>query len=498
MSQSWAEKMRHQLSAKKITGLLVFGAIVLVFVFFGFSGKMEGGAGSVARVNHALISIAEFQNEEQRIQRIQEYYAQMFGQNFPSSPERQKELRKEAVNSLVQMELLSQASAANGLGTVDSEIVDLIRQTPEFQKDGLFQSDIYFGLLKANRLTPADYESKVRKQVEQNRVQELFQISASPSQLELKKNKELKSMKMNVAFVKLSSDEMRKNMDLPDSQIKAALENPEFLKRAQTDFENFKNEYTKNQKIKAQHILITFKSGDLVSEKKAEEKIKEIKMRTEKEDFGKLASELSEDPGSKAKKGDLGFFTRGRMVPEFESAAFSQKIGVVSEPVRTQYGYHLIKVNEREAVDFSNYKNEVAKKLLALDFLEKKMKGIEESLSKGDLSTIESEFKAIGLKWEETGYFDLTTDVVPKLPGESFNKAIYELSPSSKLAKEVVRSGADKYILLLKDIKTEVVAEGPNEADTLKQQRASQWMTLWLEEFRKKSNVEINSQVLNM
>ena len=109
MSQSYAEKLRRKLSTKNVTAIFVFGAIVLVFVFFGMPGKMGMGIGSVARVNETLISVADFQREEQRVQKMQEYYAQMLGQPVPTDPQRQKDIRRQALQSLVNTELLSQA-----------------------------------------------------------------------------------------------------------------------------------------------------------------------------------------------------------------------------------------------------------------------------------------------------------------------------------------------------------------------------------------------------
>ncbi|MDA8082942.1 MAG: peptidylprolyl isomerase [Nitrospiraceae bacterium] len=106
--------------------------------------------------------------------------------------------------------------------------------------------------------------------------------------------------------------------------------------------------------VHARHILIRFEKAPseaeaLISNGKAKEKAESILARIRAgEDFAKLAEEYSDDNGSKAKGGDLGFFPRGKMVPAFENAAFSLKPGQVSDLIETNYGYHIIKVEERQ------------------------------------------------------------------------------------------------------------------------------------------------------
>ncbi len=111
-----------------------------------------------------------------------------------------------------------------------------------------------------------------------------------------------------------------------------------------------KHEFKDPEMIKARHILVRVpveaKPDDWIA---AETRIHEIKKRLEGgEDFAAAAKASSEDPGSEYKGGDLGFFPRGQMVPEFENAAFALKIGEVSEPVKTDFGYHIIKVEDRK------------------------------------------------------------------------------------------------------------------------------------------------------
>lgn len=101
--------------------------------------------------------------------------------------------------------------------------------------------------------------------------------------------------------------------------------------------------------VRASHILFLVKKDAPDDEvKKQLEAAKKAQARAKKEDFAKLAKELSQDPSAKESGGDLDFFSKEEMVPEFANAAFSQKVGVVSDPVRTDYGFHIIKVTDKK------------------------------------------------------------------------------------------------------------------------------------------------------
>jgi peptidyl-prolyl cis-trans isomerase C len=166
------------------------------------------------------------------------------------------------------------------------------------------------------------------------------------------------------------------NEEAFDAQLKAAGQSPEKLKTAlttmlqqqrwmqsqikdsdavadadakkfyETNTEEFKNPET----VKASHILILVDKDDSDEVVKQKEALaKKAAARAKKgEDFTKLAKELSEEPGAKESGGDLGFFAKDRMVPEFAEAAFSQKPGSISDPVKTQFGWHVIKVTDKK------------------------------------------------------------------------------------------------------------------------------------------------------
>jgi peptidyl-prolyl cis-trans isomerase C len=104
------------------------------------------------------------------------------------------------------------------------------------------------------------------------------------------------------------------------------------------------------KEVHARHILFRAPAGDEKAGKEAEDKAKAVEARLKKgEDFAKIATELTEDPSGKANGGDLGFFSKEQMVPEFSDAAFALANGQVSAPVKTQFGWHVIKVEETRA-----------------------------------------------------------------------------------------------------------------------------------------------------
>ena len=125
-------------------------------------------------------------------------------------------------------------------------------------------------------------------------------------------------------------------------------------KEAQTDAEMHKvydeavKQMGQEQEVHARHILIRAAAGDEKASKEAEDKIKAVIGRLNKgEDFAKVATEVTEDPSGKANGGDLGYFSKEQMVPEFSEAAFKLEKGQLSEPVKTQFGWHVLKVEDK-------------------------------------------------------------------------------------------------------------------------------------------------------
>jgi peptidyl-prolyl cis-trans isomerase C len=146
------------------------------------------------------------------------------------------------------------------------------------------------------------------------------------------------------------------------SQIKAPDVTPE---QAKSFYESNQKEFERPETVKASHILFMVDPdapAEVVKEK--EEAAKKAAARAKKgEDFTTLAKELSEEPGAKESGGDLGFFPKDRMVPEFANAAFEQKIDEIGQPVKTQFGWHVIKVTDKKdagTVPYDEVKDQIS------------------------------------------------------------------------------------------------------------------------------------------
>lgn len=500
MSDNMATNLRKKLGGRKITskiiGYVLLSVIGLVFIFMGeFTGRGAMGIGSVARVNDALISAADLDNEERR---VQEYYSNLFGGSMDLGPQKNM-VRQQALESLIRSELASQGARSEGIRASDGEVRETImKDITVFQENGQFMRDRYMGYLQAMRMSAGDFESRLRKEIETIRVRQLLEASAFPTSLEMDKLKELQSTKLNVSFAQIDADKLtRDGKQISPDEATKALGDAEFQKRAEEYFQAYKTDWSTPETVTAQHILISFPTGVADAEKKAFEKIQQIQERAKKEDFGQLASQVSEDPGSKSKKGQLDAFSRGKMVKEFEDAAFAQKVGEVGAPVKTPFGYHLIKVNGRTEAknpDFAAVKLEVARRLLAREKVDELMKQLDEAVQKGESARVDQLLNGMGVKWSETGLFDLA-NAVPKLPPGPVAEAAFEVTSAKPLLSRVVRDGGSRYVLKLKESKTEPAQVVANADDLMQKRRAEGLFGSWLENFREHSRIDVNQKI---
>lgn len=487
---------KGRFSLKSLIALGLFGAIIMVFVFFGLhvGPSGSGSSGSAGRVNNTLISMADLRSESQRLEQM---YAPMFGGANLGAAQRQF-IQQQALETLIAQELAAQTAKKEGILATDSEIQEvIIKDIPVFQKEGRFQRDLYYQILEANHLNPADFEQKLRNEKQSLRARRLFEVAAQPLQMEVEKLKALRELKINVAFARLDKDAVLKSIKISDADIKAKLVNADFVKKVEEYFAANKPEFHIEPQVHAQHILI--KIDAKTTDENAKIQVLEIQKRAQKEDFGKLASQVSQDAGTKVKNGDLGFFGKGKMVPEFEKAAFEQKIGVVGEPIKTPYGYHLLKVLEKKEErekSLDEVRSEISQKLIASEIYEAEMKILDEALAKSDSAAVDAEIKKLGVAWDETGFFDLAADSVPKLQSPEASKAAFEVSESKPLFPKLVRDGGEKFVIKFKASKKEATADVQRLGQSLAEERSSDLFASWIETAKKTAHIDRNLEAV--
>ncbi|MCB9026609.1 MAG: SurA N-terminal domain-containing protein [Bdellovibrionaceae bacterium] len=499
------EKLRKPGRAKNILAYVIFGSICLVFVFLsnvpGGGGLTPGGP--VAIVNKEPILFSDYREIYSRLQ--EQYRA---GLDTLPAAQRQMymdNLRNEALEQLINSLVISQAAHGLGMYTSDDEVRDFIMDVPAFKEEERFRRERYDNYLKYRNITAEKFEKEIRKDLANKQIIKQFEMSLTPSKMAVDFNKKLEQYKLNVAFVRFSDNQIRNSLKVNDKELLDFSSNPQNDQELKDYYTTNKNKYEEQEQVKARHILVKFDESKPEDIENALKKINEIKKRSETEDFAKLAEELSDDPGSKSKGGDLGYFTRGRMVPEFEDVAFTQKLNIVSEPVKSQFGYHLIKVEEKKEATsktFEDVKKEVAKELI----LDKKLKDhkveVLNWLKEGNEKAISLWLKQNNLSWQDTGEFSLNSQYIPKLSGlgEGEIKKLFKLaSEKNKWMNEIIELDGQNYLVKFNSFK-----ESPLEAkaDTLmnfekaRDQSVNDIFKNWLDEKKEAALIERNPLVL--
>ena len=199
----------------------------------------------------------------------------------------------------------------------------------------IHQSDLAVAEEEAGQLPPMSPDAK-----KDYLVQFVSDMILVAKAAETKKMADTDAFKRRIAFArdKLLMEELLQSVG------KAALTNDAMHKV----YDEAVKQMGEVQEVHARHILIRAAAGDEKASKAAEDKIKAIIARLKKgEDFEKVAKEVTEDPSGKANGGDLGYFSKEQMVPEFSEVALKLEMGQISEPVKTQFGWHVIKVEDK-------------------------------------------------------------------------------------------------------------------------------------------------------
>ena len=455
---------------------LALGAIIVVFVFWGVGSYRAQRGNRIAVVNGAPIVLDEFRGVYDQ---MMEAYRRQFGNALDEKLIQSLNLRKQALYQLIDRQLLFQEAARLNFRVTDEELLKAIQGVPAFQRDGLFHPRLYERVLSNNRMTPEMYEESKRYELLIEKLQSFILGSLKVSEAEALETYKWLKEQVSVEYVAFKPSAYTDVAVTPEeieayfSKQEKAYEIPPkvMVQYLLLDFKGFeatakvsedevdtyfdlnKQDYATPKKVKARHILFQVGSDakpEAIEEarNKALNVLKEAGSGT---DFAELAKKYSDDPGSRDKGGDLGFFARDRMVKPFSDAAFAMKTGEISQPVRTAFGWHIIKVEAiQEAKEpvlaevADQIRNKLAKdeaRTLAFDRAEEIY---EACYGAGSISEVA---KSNQLKVNETGFFPENGPVKGVKEAREFAKAAFFLDENE--VSEPLELSDGYYILQL-------------------------------------------------
>ncbi|MFA6051903.1 MAG: SurA N-terminal domain-containing protein [Methylobacter sp.] len=365
---------------EKAQGAFAWGILIVIcvpFALWGIQNYLDTGEEA------PVASVGDKDFFQRDVNKAYEQYSQ----NLQGMAIDEQTLKAQALNKLIKDEVLLQYVHGKGLVASDDTAREFIKSLAYFQVDGKFDEKQYKALLNSQRMSSAEFVNRIKNALTMEQfqrsiidssfataydVEHFFKIQnqqrdvdyvtvALPKLAEQPSEKDVEAYyqqhqdlyqtpeQVSVEYVELSLEETAKTIDVTDEKLKAF-------------YEEQKDQYTTAERRKISHIL--FAINDKIDEKAALEKALKAKKDLENKDFAVLASEVSDDKLSAKAGGDLGLFNAGVMEKSFEDAASALKLGEVSAPVKSAFGYHLIKVTELlsgEVKPFDSVKAEVTK-----------------------------------------------------------------------------------------------------------------------------------------
>ncbi|ORJ62990.1 SurA N-terminal domain-containing protein [Geothermobacter hydrogeniphilus] len=419
---------------------LAFAIIILSFVI-GYAmltsptGNGDRPNDLAASVNGSKISMEEYRSAYSNIYNL---YQNIYRDQFTPALEKQLNLKRQALQQLVDQRLLAQEGEKLGMEVSKKELVDAIAKIPAFQENGVFNKQRYVDVLSYQRLTPDVFEEMQRNDLLVKKVGDYLRGEVSVSDEDIEAEFRKQNEKVNLAFVRFAPALFEDKVEIKEEALKEFFQQnqeqfriPEKVsiryilfdpasyvdqvKLEQQDIEKYYRRHLDQfeipEQVRASHVLIRVaRDADKEVRKKkralAEKILAEAKAG---KDFAKLATKYSDDKASVAKGGDLGYFTRGTMVKSFEDAAFALKPGELSDIVTSPFGFHIIKgsgyieagVKPLEDV-LDEVKQGLRKELARQLAYEKAMDAYNINRKAGDL---DAAAKSAGLEISESGLF---------------------------------------------------------------------------------------------
>ncbi len=494
--------------------------VVLTFVVFyipDFLSARSGGAASgetIAEVQGQAITVNQF---TRRYNAQVQAFRNAYGGQMNDQLIKQLGIDRQILSQLIDEEAMVAEAEKQGIRVSDVEIRERILSLPGFQENGRFVGEQrYRQILQFQNppMTTAEFERSLRRALQIEKLRNALTGWMSVSDKEVADEYRKRNEKVKLDVVPVTADAFKNQVTVNDADLNAYFEKNKDkyrigekrkIKYALLDVEQVRNtisisqaeleafyktnlaQYQTPAQVRASHILFKTEGKDENAVKaKAEDVLKQAKAPGA--DFAALAKKFSEDDSNSQNGGDLDYFGRGRMVPEFENAAFAMKAGEISDLVKTSFGYHIIKVvdskpeSTRPLADVKSEIEEQLKWQKAQAEAEKIAKSLEGQMKSA--ADIDRVAKDRGMQVTETPLI-LMSDPIggvgsqPELSGRLFGMKEGEVTPESRVSTgwvfATVTGRQDPYVPKIDEVKAKVTddAKAEKAADLAKQRAAA-------------------------
>ena len=502
-------------NAKSFFTWLIVGGIVVVFAInFGpgslskthFTGAADPNA---AKVNGKAIPASEWERQYRQLYGL---YRQQAGETFTRELADQLGLPKQALEMIVDRELVVQEAKRRGVTVTVQELTRTVQAMPSFQENGRYNHQLYLESARASFGSAAKFEAALKDDLLYQKMTTALRETVKVSDAEVREAWLAEADKAGLAFVRFPLAAAEAEVAKPtDAEAKALADRD--AERVKKIYEDDRARYDQKKKVRVRHVLARLTPG---GDDAARKRIEEAAARVKKgEDFAKVAAALSDDENTKARGGEVGFVSEGLFDEAFVKAAFALAPGQVSEPVKSASGWHLVQAEEvvpAKQIPLEAARLDIAKDLLVKERARKLADGRArtalEAARKGKaLSALFPQKPPVKLGGqdvvaEETGPFGRGASFLPKLgqAPEIFSD-VFAAKQGDVLPKVYdTPAGPVVATVTLRETPVPSAFDAQREAleTRLRNRKESQVMGAWLKEIRASAKVEMNPDLAAM
>lgn len=496
-------------SQRWLMGVVILVVAGVFVAYMGLGGPGPSGATNAGAIvelggrRYTLLDLQRVREDQER--RLRESLGDAFDAAGAALY-----LDQMAAESLIQRAVLAAEAERLGLRATNDEVRDVVRSV--FRTDqGTIDAAAARNFGESRYGSERRFADEIRDDILTSKLLRLIDAGVEVSDAEVRDAIRYQREAVRLALVVVDPAQVQEDVAIDDAEIEALL--ADSAPRVRAFYDENAERYRQPEKVRARHVLFRVAPGADEAEVERIRSLADAALARIRagEDFATVAEELSEDPGSKQKGGDLGFFARGQMVPAFEEVAFSLEPGATSEIVKTDFGFHVIRVEERQAAEersFDEAAREIAIELLRSDragaLAQQRIDALTEAV-RGGQSLVDAA-RDLDLDIQRPDWISRRPDgfvagvgASPELLTSAFaltaeqptSPRVFEIDGKHAMVELLERRGATA-----EELAAELASEREQLRERLRSEARNTWLTAARERFRSEGRLRVDLSTL--